>query len=103
MQSNESCFFNVEKISLLESEKSKKSSTIIIEDKTASKKKDFKENSLIKEINIIKEKLNLQRIVALNEELQCDEDRLLRDAIKVSPCNIRDSRLNQHRSASSNG
>lgn len=64
-------------MTLLEGDKTKKSNTIIVnsnvEEKIVPKRREGvkspKDNSLIKELNILKERLNLQRVLAMNDEM----------------------------------
>lgn len=91
ISTNEVYFFNVEKIILAEGDRHKKSNSLIVngfgekDEKMFFQKheKQVPNSKLIKEINIIKEKLNIAKVIAMNEDSQYKEGKNLPDIINI--------------------
>lgn len=91
LQSNEGYFFNVEKMALNDFDKPKgRSNTIIInplvEDKNYKRSNGPSTNNSMtsKDVSLIKEKFNVNKLMAIHDEIQ--EDSLLKQSIKVAQC-----------------
>lgn len=86
---NESYFLNVEKMVFSEGGRNKKSSSIIVsafgESKPNILNKNHKQvpnSKLIKEINLVKERLNVQRVLVQNEQNSC-QSKALQDYLSI--------------------
>ena len=104
LQSNEGYFFNVEKMALNDFDKPRgRANTIIInpliDDKNYRRSNGPSTNNSTasKDVSIIKEKVNISKLMAIHDEIQ--EDNLLKQSIKVAQCPM--SRVEKHRSVSS--